>query len=98
MDRLFDRQPRRYRRVLVTNSSAETRDVDAQTIEPNALAATRRPLGLAWPPEVFSLTPRGERAVLTVGTDTLMRLSSNPFFAFVAERISVWLRPRDPAT
>jgi hypothetical protein len=115
--------------VLVTNSSAETRDVDAQTIEPNALAATRRPLGLAWPPEVFSLThvaipfppddplygidgraaidgllpigrlsPRGERAVLTVGTDTLMRLSSNPFFAFVAERISAWLRPRNPAT
>jgi hypothetical protein len=122
MDRLFDRQPRRYRRVLVTNSSADTRDVDAQTIEPNELTETRRPLGLSWPPEVFSLThvaipfppddplygidgrsgldgllpigrlsPRGERAVLTVGTDTLMRLSSNPFFPFVAERISGWV-------
>jgi alpha-beta hydrolase superfamily lysophospholipase len=122
VDRLFDRQPRRYRRVLVTNSSAQTRDVDAQTIEPNAAAGARRPLGLAWPPEVFSLThvaipfppddplygidgraaidgllpigrlsPRGERAVLTVGTDTLMRLSSNPFFPFVAERITGWL-------
>ena len=33
------------------------------------------------------LSPRGERAVLTVGTDTLMRLSSNPFFPFVAERV-----------
>jgi alpha-beta hydrolase superfamily lysophospholipase len=119
---LFARQPRQYRRVLVTNSSAETRDVDAQTIEPNAAVASRRPLGLAWPPEVFSLThvaipfppddplyglvgptktagllpigrlsPRGERAVLTVGADTLMRLSSNPFFPFVAERISGWV-------
>ena len=37
------------------------------------------------------LSPRGERAVLTVGTDTLMRLSSNPFFPFVAERIGQWL-------
>ena len=96
--------------------------MDAETIEPNAAIASRRPLGLAWPPEVFSLThvaipfppddplygiegptkaagllpigrlsPRGERAVLTVGTDTLMRLSSNPFFPFVAERISGWV-------
>ena len=86
------------------------------------MTVSRRPLGLAWPPEVFSLThvalpfapddplygieasgglagllpigrlsPRGERAVLTVGTDTLMRLSSNPFFPFVAERIGQWL-------
>jgi alpha-beta hydrolase superfamily lysophospholipase len=122
VDRLFDRQPRHYRRVLVTNGSAQTRDVDAQTIEPDVSAVARRPLGLAWPPEVFSLThvaipfavndplygidgstgiagllpigrlsPRGERAVLTVGTDTLMRLSSNPFFPFIAERISEWV-------
>ena len=120
---LFDRQTRSYRRVLVTNGSAETRDVDAQTFEPNANVSTRRALGLAWPNEVFSLThvaipfrpddplygiegpraatagllpigrlsPRGERAVLTVGTDTLMRLSSNPFFPFVAERIDEWV-------
>ena len=122
VDQLFDRQPRRYRRVFVTNSSADTRDVDAHTIEPNAADGTRRPLGLSWPPEVFSLThvaipfppddplygidgraaidgllpigrlsPRGERAVLTVGADTLMRLSSNPFFPFVAERITGWV-------
>jgi alpha-beta hydrolase superfamily lysophospholipase len=122
VDRLFDRQPRSYRRVLVTNSSADTREVDAQTIEPNAAEGTRRRLGLSWPPEVFSLThvaipfppddplygidgragiagllpigrlsPRGERAVLTVGTDILMRLSSNPFFPFMEERISGWV-------
>jgi hypothetical protein len=95
--------------------------VDAETIEPNAGDASRRPLGLSWPPEVFSLThvaipfppddplyglvgptrtatllpigrlsPRGERAVLTVGVDALMRLSSNPFFPFVAERVGEW--------
>jgi hypothetical protein len=122
VDRLFDQKPRQYRRVLITNGSSDTREVDAQTIEPGVTDAARRPLGLAWPPEVFSLThvaipfpakdplygiegptkaagllpigrlsPRGERAVLTVGTDTLMRLSSNPFFPFVAERISGWV-------
>ena len=37
------------------------------------------------------LSPRGERAVLTVSTETLMRLSSNPFFPFVAERLAGWL-------
>ena len=47
---------RRYRRVVVTNGSADTRDVEARTAEPGSLTVTRRPLGLAWPPEVFSLT------------------------------------------
>ena len=119
---LLDRAPRRYRRVIVTNAAPDSRAVEAQTIEPDLVSVARRPLGLAWPPEVFSLThialpfaandplygidgpnqqagllpigrlsPRGERAVLTVGTDTLMRLSSNPFFPFIAERIEQWL-------
>ena len=122
VERLFDREPRQYRRILVTNGSAETRSVEARTIESGARDVARRPLDLAWPPEVFSLThvaipfpvtdplygidastsiagllpigrlsPRGERAVLTVGTDTLMRLSSNPFFPFIAERITEWI-------
>ena len=122
VETLFDRQPRSYRRVLVTNRSADTREVEARTIEPSAAEPSRQPLALAWPPEVFSLThvalpfrsddllygldtpvsltgllplgrlsPRGERAVLTVSTETLMRLSSNPFFPFVAERLAGWL-------
>jgi len=37
------------------------------------------------------LSPRGEKGVLTVGTDTLMRLTSNPFFPFVVTRIGGWL-------
>jgi alpha-beta hydrolase superfamily lysophospholipase len=127
---LLERAPRRYRRVVVTNSSAETRDVEARSAEPGPVSVARRPLGLAWPPEIFSLThvalpfppndplygidrsgelagllpigrlsPRGERAVLTVGADTLMRLSSNPFFPFIAERIAQWLNtePDKPA-
>jgi len=124
---LFDRQPRPYRRVIVTNSSADTRDVDARTIQANAASAESTGLGLAWPAEVFSLThvaipfppddplyglvgpgkaagllpigrlsPRGERDVLAVGADTLMRLSSNPFFSFVAERIRAFVGETGP--
>ena len=95
------------------------------------MTVTRRELGLAWPPEMFSLThvalpfapddplygfessgaipgllplgrlsPRGERDVLTIGADTLMRLSSNPFFPFVAERIGQWVaaKPAEPSS
>ena len=36
------------------------------------------------------LSPRGERDVLIVGTDTLMRLSSNPFFPYFADRVRGW--------
>jgi alpha-beta hydrolase superfamily lysophospholipase len=126
---LLERAPRRYRRVVVTNISADTRDVEARSAEPDSLNVTHRALGLAWPPEVFSLThvslpfapddalygfdssgalpgllplgrlsPRGERGVLTVGTDTLMRLSSNPFFPVIAERIGQWVTkgPAEP--
>ena len=119
---LLERAPRPYRRVVVTNRSADTREVEARTAEPGSLTVTRRELGLSWPPEIFSLThvalpfppddplygfeslgaipgllplgrlsPRGEKNVLTVSTDSLMRLSSNPFFPFVAERIGQWL-------
>jgi alpha-beta hydrolase superfamily lysophospholipase len=37
------------------------------------------------------LSPRGERAVLTVPVDVLMRVSSNPFFPYLAERLSTWV-------
>lgn len=113
---------RPYRRVLITNASADTRAVEARTIEPNETSTSHTGLGLSWPQDVFSLThiavpfpiddplygieppqapggvlalgrlsPRGEKSVLTVATDVLMRLSSNPFFPFVTQRINHWL-------
>jgi alpha-beta hydrolase superfamily lysophospholipase len=36
------------------------------------------------------LNPRGERAVLIAGGDTFIRLSSNPFFPYLAERVRAW--------
>jgi len=119
--RLFDREARPFRRVLVTNSSPSTNDVIARTVDAGQLSIVDTPLGLAWPPDVYSLThialpftpddllygsdgepstaglvrlgrlsPRGERSVLTVSTDTLMRLSSNPFFPYLADTIRAW--------
>ena len=127
-ERFLEAAPRPYRRVVVTNTSAATRDVEARAVEAGAGSITRQPLGMSWPFDVFSLThiavpftvndplygiegpatrdgllpigrlnPRGERAVLTVGTDVLMRLSSNPFFPFVAERIGQWLATGEAA-
>jgi hypothetical protein len=132
---LLERAPRRYRRVVVTNTSPDSRDVETRSAEPGSVRVTHRPLAMTWPPEMFSLThvgvpfppddplygfdssgglpgllplgrlsPRGERGVLTVGTDSLMRLAANPFFPFVAERIAEWVgtkpagpQRRDPA-
>ena len=37
-----------------------------------------------------TLSPRGERAVLTVPVDTLMRVSANPFFPYLAARVASW--------
>jgi alpha-beta hydrolase superfamily lysophospholipase len=119
--RFLDPAPRNYRRVLITNATAETRDVEARVIEPGAGALTRLPLGLSWPADVFSLThvavpfrpddplygyeagpawtlvnlgrlsPRGEKGVLTVASEVLMRLSSNPFFPVITEAMPRWL-------
>ena len=34
-----------------------------------------------------NLSPRGERAVLIAGADTFIRLTANPFFPYLAERV-----------
>jgi hypothetical protein len=39
-----------------------------------------------------TLSPRGERAVLTVPLDTLMRVSSNPFFPYLAARLTAFVQ------
>jgi len=37
------------------------------------------------------LSPRGERAVFSVPSDTLMRLTWNPFFSYLSDRALAWL-------
>ncbi len=45
-----------------------------------------------------ALAPRGEKAVLTVPVETLMRVMSNPFYPYLERRLLEWvLGPRSPA-
>jgi hypothetical protein len=37
------------------------------------------------------LSPRGERAVFAVPSDTLMRLTCNPFFTYMDARLDAWI-------
>ena len=39
------------------------------------------------------LSPRGERNVFSVPSDTLMRLTCNPFFDYVEARLTRWIQP-----
>ncbi len=122
LSRLTDASARRYRRTLVTNVDPSSLEVAARSVEPGATAVAIRPLGVAWPRDVYSLShiaipfpmsdpvygrdetagavplirlgvlsPRGERAVLSVPSDTLMRLTCNPFFSYLDDRIAVWI-------
>jgi len=121
-DSLLNRQlppaPRNYIVTIVANKSADSPDVVARTTPAGSTEETTVPLGLAYPPEVFSLShlaipfpiddslyglhpdgkedygvhlgslaARGERGLLIVSMDSLLRMSSNPFYPYVAGRI-----------
>ena len=38
-----------------------------------------------------TLSPRGERAVFSVPSDTLLRLTCNPFFEYQRGRLAKWI-------
>ena len=122
LSRLTDPSPRKYRRTLVTNVDPASLDVAERSVAPGATTIETRPLGLAWPRDVFSLShvaipfplsdpvygrdesagpartirlgllsPRGERAVFSIPSDTLMRLTCNPFFTYMDGRLDEWI-------
>jgi hypothetical protein len=45
------------------------------------------------PVNLGALAPRGERGVLVTGLDTLMRISSNPFFPYLRDRVTEGIPP-----
>jgi hypothetical protein len=118
LSRILPSSPQAYRTTIITNSDTYTNEVGERVIEAGTGAESNRPLGLSFPPGVYSLShvalpfpmndslygldpdpsedfgihlgafaPRGERNVLIVSMDMLLRISLNPFFPYMLERI-----------
>lgn len=118
LDTMLPARPRNYRVTIITNAAPTVADVVERSTPPGSAVAATRPLGLGFPPQVFSLThiampfptgdglygatpdpgddfgirlgtlaARGERGVLALSLDTLLRLSWNPFYPYLADRI-----------
>lgn len=122
--RLLPDAPRNFRTTLVTNADRRSDEVVARIVEAGSTEESTQPLGLSFPPGVFSLShlaipfplsdplygmqpdtsedyganlgaiaTRGERGILVVSIDSLARMSSNPFFDFVMQRIDEVIVP-----
>lgn len=118
LTRLLPTPPRGFRTTIITNAYDGSSEVVERVVEAEAETEQERPLGLSFPPGVFSLShvalpfppsdglygfdpdpaddfgirlgtiaARGEVGALIVSLDTLLRMSSNPFFSYLLERI-----------
>ncbi|HHF7348358.1 TPA: alpha/beta hydrolase [Legionella feeleii] len=124
LTRLLNPPPRKFRTTIITNVNEESEAVVESITEAGAVNEQRRPLGLSYPKEVYSLShvaipfpitdglyglqpdptenygiqlgataTRGERNVLIVSLDSILRLSSNPFFPYMIKRIEENIPP-----
>jgi alpha-beta hydrolase superfamily lysophospholipase len=118
LDRLLPPGARAWRAAVVTNAGPDEPEVVERVADAGETREQVRPIGLAWPRDLYSLShvalpfpvtdglygldpdpgedfgvqlgalaPRGERGVLSIAPDALLRLSSNPFFPYLLERI-----------
>ncbi|MDQ0504632.1 alpha/beta hydrolase [Xanthobacter agilis] len=125
LSRLLPPAPRPFRTAVVTNVNAASEHMEVRVTPAGATEEEVRPLALAYPPDVYSLshvavpfpltdglyglTPdphegfgvrlgdiaaRGEYGALIVNVDMLVRMSSNPFFPYLLERLDAGLPPR----
>lgn len=123
--RVLPAAPRNYRTIVISNANSE--EASERITEAGTETETVRPLGMAFPSDVYSLshialpfpaedglygskpdlredfgirlgtvTPRGERGVLVASLDSLLRLTSNPFFPYLERRIEEGLPPSRP--
>ncbi|MCZ7566617.1 MAG: hypothetical protein M5U08_24735 [Burkholderiales bacterium] len=126
IERLLPAPPRRFRVTVIANAGPDTREVVERVVEAGAVEERSRPLGLDYPPEVYSLShvavpfpvtdalygmypgpeenygvnfgamaARGEIGALIVTLDSLIRVSSNPFYPYMIERLEA---PRPAAS
>lgn len=125
--RMVPDAPRSFRMTVITNESPASAQVVERVTEAGARSEQVRPLNLAYPREVFSLShlaltfpmsdalyglqpdepeqygvnlgsmaTRGERGTLIVSIDSLSRMSANPFFPYLAERVAEGFGPAAP--
>jgi alpha-beta hydrolase superfamily lysophospholipase len=119
LNRLLPPALRSYRITVITNAEETSSNVEERSVEAGETNEQRRPLGISYPPGVYSLShvalpfpmndalygmapdesesfgpnlgalaPRGERNVLITSLDALLRVASNPFYPYLAERIA----------
>jgi alpha-beta hydrolase superfamily lysophospholipase len=120
--------PQAYGITIVGNDVANPDLSVVRTIAAGETTERVTPLGIRYPPEIFSmshvslpfpledplygmrpdtshedfgvklgtLAPRGERGALVVNMDFISRVSSNPFFAFILERVEQAIRDPRP--
>jgi len=119
VERLLPEGSRRYAVTVVTNAAPGSAEAVARRSPPGQAAGADNPLGLSWPPQVFSLShialpfpvtdglyglepdpedrlgftlgalaARGETGVLVTSLDSLLRISSNPFFPYMRARMA----------
>jgi alpha-beta hydrolase superfamily lysophospholipase len=127
LTRVLPAPPRPYRTTIIANAAAASSEVVERVTEARADTERVRPLGLSFPPGVFSLShvalpfppsdglygfdpdpnedygirlgtiaARGERGALIVSLDTLLRMSSNPFFPYLIGQIEAGIDATTP--
>lgn len=120
---LLPRRARNYRTTIISNADVPSGEEVERRIDAGQLTEVDNPLGVKYPPGLYSLShvalpfpmtdslygltpdpaedfgvhlgslaPRGERNVLIASLDSLLRVSSNPFFPFMLARIDQGIR------
>jgi alpha-beta hydrolase superfamily lysophospholipase len=118
LSRVLPPPPRQFRTTIIANAEADSDAVVERVTEAGSTTEVSRPLDLAYPRDVFSLShvalpfpmedglygmrpdpkddfginlgamaTRGERGALIVSLDSLLRMTSNPFFPYMLGRI-----------
>ncbi len=127
LGRVLPPVPRAFRTVVIANADSSTGTMVERATAAGATTETTRPLDLAYPPGVFSLShvalpfplddglyglypdpkddfgvnlgamaTRGERGALIISLNSLMRMTSNPFFPYILDRVREGIEAASP--